>query len=66
MRRRNLFMSLTLMCGFLCLAFSFGNTGIKWLWTDIVPVAYILGIATFILGVFWMKASKKLELDHKK
>ena len=54
------------MCGFLCLAFSFGNTGIKWLWTDIVPVAYILGIATFILGVFWMKASKKLELDHKK
>ena len=54
-------MSSTLMCGFLCFAFTFDNVGIHWLWTDNKPVAVILAIATIILGAFWFKSSKRLK-----
>ncbi|MEO8760714.1 MAG: hypothetical protein ABI388_05805, partial [Bacteroidia bacterium] len=61
MKKRNLFMSFTLMCGFLCLAFTFNNKGIYWLWADNKPVAISLVIATIIFGVFWLKSPKKLK-----
>ena len=66
MKKRNLFMSFTLMCGFFCIAFTFDNEGIYWLWTDNKPVAIILVIATTILAVFWLKSSKKFKLDSQK
>ena len=58
-------MSLTLMCGFFCVAFTFDNNGIYWLWKDTKPVAIILVIATIILGVFWFKSSRKLKSENK-
>jgi len=54
------------MCGFFCIAFTFDNKGIYWLWTDNKPVAIILVIATIILGAFWLKSSKKLKLESQK
>ena len=66
MKKRNMFMSSTLMCGLLCFAFTFGDTGIKWLWTDNEPVAIILGIFTVILGIFWFKQAKKLKIESHK
>ncbi|MGV8964270.1 MAG: hypothetical protein ACOH2V_12950 [Candidatus Saccharimonadaceae bacterium] len=62
MKKRNLFMSLTLMCGFFCLAFTFDNKGIYWFWADNKPVAIILVLATIILGAFWLKSSGKLKI----
>ena len=59
-------MSSTLMCGLLCFAFTFNDTGIKWLWTDNKPVAFILGVATVILGIFWFKQAKKLKIESQK
>ena len=66
MKKRNLFMSAALMCGLLCLAFTFNNEEIQWLWTDAKPVAIMLGIATVILGVFWFKYSRKLKIETPK
>lgn len=53
-------MSATIMCGLLCVAFSFNDEGVQWIWKDAKPVAVILGIIAVISGVFWLKASKKL------
>ena len=54
------------MCGLFCVAFAFDTNGIYWLWADNKPVAIILVIATIILGVFWLKSSKKFKLESKK
>lgn len=54
------------MCGLLCFAFTFGDTGIRWLWIDNKPVAIILGIFTVILGIFWFKQNKKLKIENQK
>ena len=66
MKKRNLFMSSTLMCGFLCIAFTFDNKGIYWLWEYNKPVAIILAIATIILGAFWLKSSRKIGIERQK
>lgn len=55
-----------LMCGLFCLAFTFDNEGIHWLWTDTEPVAIILGIATIIFGVFWLRKAKILKIESQK
>ncbi|MEP6464654.1 MAG: hypothetical protein ABJB05_00050 [Parafilimonas sp.] len=65
MKKRNLFMSFTLMCGFFCIAFTFNNNEIHWLWADLKPVAIILAIATIIFGIFWYKSSRKLKPECK-
>ena len=56
-------MSLTLMCGFFCLAFTFDNEGIHWLWEDSKPIAIILGISAIILGLFYLKASRQVKIE---
>ncbi|MGB4849902.1 MAG: hypothetical protein WBP41_18390 [Saprospiraceae bacterium] len=61
MKKRNLFMSTTLMCGCLCLAFNFDQHGVYWLWSDLKQVAVILGLLTIILGVKWYIASSKIS-----
>jgi len=66
MKERNLFMSSALMCGLLCFAFTFGDTGIKWLWTDNKPVAIILLIVNIILGIFLFKQEKQLKIESQK
>ena len=57
-------MSLTLMCGLFCLAFTFDNTQMHWLWADTQPVAVILAAATIILGIFWFKSFKQLKAER--
>jgi len=59
-------MSFTLMFGLLCFAFTFSETGIKWLWTDNKLVAIILLIVTIILGIFWFKQVKQLKIESQK
>ena len=59
-------MNLTLICGFTCLAFTFDNEGIYWLWSDAKPVAIILAIATIVFGALWIKYTTKLKNDRQK
>jgi len=66
MKKRNLFMSSTIMCGLFCLAFTFDNEGIHWLWKDSEPIAIVLGIATIILLVFWFRNAKILRTESQK
>ena len=66
MKKKNLFMGLTLMCGLFCFAFTFDNNGIQWLWTDMKPVAVILAIATVVFGIFWYKFSGKMKFENHK
>ncbi len=60
-RRKNLWMSVTLMCGFLTIFFQFNKDGIKWFWTgqEIVPI--VLLISTLIFGILWFKEYKKIR-----
>ena len=60
-KKRNLFMSTTLMCALLIVAFSFDKTGTHWFWADNIPVAMILGILAITLGIFWIKTQKKIQ-----
>ena len=54
------------MCGLFCLAFTFDNEGIHWLWKDSEPIAIVLVIATIILLVFWFRNAKILRTESQK
>lgn len=64
MKRRNLFMSLTIMLGMFTVAFNFNDEQLTWLWTDNIPVAIILGITTIITGILWIKYQRKLNVQN--
>ncbi len=53
------------MCGLFCIAFTFDNNGVYWLWADNKPVVIILAIATIILGIGWLKLSKSLKVESQ-
>ncbi len=61
MKKRNLFMSTTIMCGLFAVAFTFKIDQITWLWTDRKPVGLILVIMTIILGIQWVRQQKPLN-----
>jgi hypothetical protein len=55
MKKKHLFMSATIMCGLLAVAFVFKANQIDWLWSDNKPVAIVLGILTIVFGKLWFK-----------
>ena len=61
MKKKNRFMSATLMCSFLIIAFQVDQEGIKWFRTgqEIVPI--ILGLSTMIFGSLWFFDSQKYK-----
>ena len=61
MKTRNLFMSLTLMCGLFCIAFTFDKSGMYWFWSESKPVVFILAPATIIFGLLWFRAARILK-----
>ena len=60
-KKRNMFMSTTLMCGLLTAAFSFDSIGIHWFWSGNIPVAIVLGSLTISLGTFWFRTQRKFK-----
>ena len=65
LRRRNLFMSTTIMCLLLAVASTFDKQGILWLWSDKPYVAIALLVLAIILGSFWLRSQKQLHVDQK-
>jgi hypothetical protein len=65
MKRRNLFMSLTIMLGMFTVAFNFNDEQFTWFWTDNKPIAIILGITTIITGILWIKYQRRLKFENK-
>ncbi len=63
MKKRNLLMSATIMCGLFVAAFTFKNDQISWFWTDNKPVAVILGIIAITSGTLWIRHQKQLNKD---
>ena len=61
MKKRNLFMSATIMCALLTVSFTFNNNQLSWLWSENKPVAIILGILAVIFGIQWIKFQKLLK-----
>jgi len=60
-KKRNLFMSTTIMCVLLTIAFSFDSIGIHWFWSGNIPVAIVLGVLAIILGTFWFRTQRKIK-----
>jgi hypothetical protein len=61
MKKRNLFMSTTIMCGLFAVAFTFKLDQITWLWANNKPVGIILVIMTIVLGIQWVIQQKLLN-----
>ncbi len=61
MKKRNLFMSATIMCALLTVSFTFNDNQVSWLWNENRPVAIILGILAVIFGIQWIKFQKLLK-----
>ena len=61
MKKRNLFMSATIMCALLTVSFTFNNNQLSWLWNENETVAIILGILAVIFGIQWIKFQKLLK-----
>ena len=66
MKRRNLFMSATIMCGLFVIAFNFNNGHIIWVWTDQKLVAIVLGIAALIFGIQWRRHQRNVNQENQK
>ncbi|MDE3090436.1 MAG: hypothetical protein KGJ80_13725 [Chloroflexota bacterium] len=64
-RKRNLFMSATLMCGLFAIAFSFGAQGIHWMWLDKPQAAIILLVLAVVFGIFWFRSQRLLNASQK-
>lgn len=60
MRKRNLFMSATLMCGAFMFAFRFDEGSTQWFWTGMEIVPLILGVSAIIFGILWFLESKNM------
>jgi hypothetical protein len=65
MKKRNLLMSATIMCGLLAVAFTFKINQVTWLWADSKPVGSILGISAVILGIQWFRQQRLLNKEGK-
>jgi len=61
MKKRNLFMSATIMCALLTISFTFNDNQVSWLWNENRPVAIIVGILAVIFGIQWLKYQKLLN-----
>lgn len=61
MKRRNLFMSLTLMCGFLAIGFQFMPEGIQWIWQSSPAVAALLVVLSLVFGILWIRSQRLLK-----
>jgi len=66
MKKRNFILSSILLCGLLCLAFTFDSQVLYWLWSDIKPVAIILTLLTSVLGFYLLKETNKLRQNSQK
>ncbi len=60
-KKRNLFMSSTLMCLFLSISFSFNSSGIHWFWSDNKSLPIVLILSAIILGILWVRTQKKIK-----
>jgi hypothetical protein len=49
------------MCLFLIGTFRFDESSFNWMWTEQIQVPIILGIASIILGAFWIIENRKLK-----
>jgi uncharacterized membrane protein len=58
MKKRNLFMSTTIMCVLLTGAFTFKNNRFVWFWENNIPVAMMLGVVAVCLALQWRKYRK--------
>ena len=65
LRRRNLYLSATIMCGLLAITFRFNSIGIHWLWSDRAQTAVILAVLAIVFGVFLFRAQKQLRTQQK-
>jgi hypothetical protein len=64
MKKRNLYLSLTIMCGLFTVAFTFDSNQTTWLWQGNEPVAIVLAIAA-IFSMIQLIRYQKL-FNHSK
>lgn len=55
MKKKNLFMSVTIMCALLTVGFTFRIDQITWFWNETKPVGVILGMLAVIFAILWIK-----------
>jgi len=60
-KRRNLFMSFTLMTGFFTFAFKFDKNNITWMWQNQIQVSVILAISATVFGILWFTENQKIK-----
>jgi len=61
MKRKNLFMSLTIMFGLLAMAFNFEIDKISWQWNNNKILGIISVILAIAFGVQWIIQQKRLK-----
>jgi hypothetical protein len=61
MKKRNLFMSATIICALLAAAFTFKNDQITWLWTNNKALGIILVICAIAFGILWVRQQRLLN-----
>ena len=60
-KKRNLFMSFTLMFSFLAASFKFDNNNIYWFWQNDMSLAIFFIISAIFFAGLWFAEEKKLK-----
>jgi NAD(P)-dependent dehydrogenase (short-subunit alcohol dehydrogenase family) len=63
MKKRNLFMSATIMCGLFAVALTFKIDQVTWLWNDHQPAGIILVFLAFVFGMQWYRYQRHLNKE---
>lgn len=60
-KKRNFFMSFTLMFSLLAVSFKFDNNNIYWLWENDKPFAIFFIISAIVFATLWFAEGKKIK-----
>ena len=61
MKKRNLFMSFTILCGLSAMAVNVRLDAITWQWQDHKPVGIVLGLLSAIFATQWIRYQKRAD-----
>jgi putative effector of murein hydrolase len=61
MKKRNLYLSLTIMCALFSIAFTFDSNQINWLWKESEPVGILLMVMSVVFAIQLYKQQKRLK-----
>ncbi len=64
-RRRNYYLSMTILCALLAVSVKFSALGFSWVWADRPEIAIVLAVMAGVFGVLLLYSQRQLQIQQK-